>query len=347
MAQIKAHEFERFVASGKMPYRVFLFYGPDRGLVSERAKALAEKTGIDLTDDFSVVRLDADDLRSDPGRLADEANSIALFGGDRLVWLRGAGNDRALATVLADLGNDPPQSAIVIIEAGELKKGSAVRKAVEEARGALAVPCYADEGRGIQALIDDELGRSGLRITPDARERLASSLGGDRLASRAELQKLALYCLGNETITEDDVVAVVGDAAGASVDDAVDAVLRGNLAAFDQAMQRITASKTPVFMVLLATLRQFQMLEMLACEMRESRRGPSQVLAAHGRAIHFRRKPAVEYALSNWSAPALTQALDHFQRAILESRRQPRLEDDIARHALIAVALRSARRPVS
>lgn len=344
MAQIKAHEFERFVAAAKMPYRLFLFYGPDRGLVSERARVLAEKTGIDLSDDFSVVRLDADAIRSDPGRLADEANSIALFGGERLVWLRGAGNDKTLAAVLADIGKSPPPSAFVIVEAGDLKKGATLRKAVEDAAGALAVPCYADEGRGVQALIDDELSRSGLRITPDARERLAGSLGGDRLASRGELQKLALYCLGTETITEPDVAAIVGDAAGASVDDAVDAVLRGDVATLDQAMQRIIASKTAVYLVLAATLRQFQALDVLVSEMRESRRGASEVVATHGRAIHFRRKPAVERALSTWKAAGIGQALDHLQRAVLETRRQPRLEDDIARQALLALAVRSSRR---
>ena len=126
-------------------------------------------------------------LRGDPGRLADEADAIGLFGGNRLIWVRGAGNDRALTAAVSAIAGSLPETTTVIIEAGELKKGTALRRAVEERRGALAVPCYADESRGIHALIDEELGSAGLRITPAARERLSASARrrSPRLARRA------------------------------------------------------------------------------------------------------------------------------------------------------------------
>ena len=343
MAQLKAHEFDRYLSSAAGRHRLFLVYGPDRGLVSERAARLAERSGADMQDPFSVIRLDADDLRGDPGRLADEVNAIGLFGGARLIWLRGAGNDRSLATSVAAIADGISADTTVIIEAGELKKGATLRKAAEDAPGALAIPCYADEGRDVQALIDEELASAGLRITPGARERLAEALGGDRLASRGELRKLALYCHAGDQITEADVVASVGDAAALSVDDAVDAVLVGDAAALDTALQRIVASKTGIFSVLLACLRQFQALDRLKTEMTASGRSASQIVAS-ARQIHFRRRPAVESALSVWQPHALAQALDHMHRAVLEMRRRPELENDIARQSLMAVTARSGRK---
>ncbi|HET7411666.1 MAG TPA: DNA polymerase III subunit delta [Pararhizobium sp.] len=343
MAEIKAHEFDRFIASGKSGYRLFLLYGPDRGLVSERAASLAERSGVDLKDPFSLVRLDNDSLKGDPGRLADEANAVALFGGRRLIWLRGAGNDRGLTAVVADLASAADGTTTVIVEAGELKKGTALRKAVEAAPAGLAIPCYADERRSLQALIDEELGREELRITPAARTRLTELLGGDRLASRSELRKLVLYCHGTGRVSEEDVIASVGDAAAASADEAVDAVLSGDLAGLDHALQRITASKTAVFTIILACLRQFQMLDSMRAEMAATGRTAGQVMATTGRRIHFRRKPAVESALQKWNARQIAQVLGHFQRTVLEMRRRPQLEDDIARQALLAAGVRSAR----
>lgn len=347
MAQLKAHEFDRYLNAASANHRLFLVYGPDRGLVSERAARLAERGGARMDDPFSVIRLDADDLRGDPGRLADEVNSIGLFGGQRLVWLRGAGNDRTLATSVAAIVDHIADDITVIIEAGEQKKGATLRKVVEEAPKALAVPCYADDSRNIQALIDEELASAGLRITPLARERLIEALGGDRLASRGELRKLALYCHGSGQVAEEDVIASVGDASALSIDDAVDALLNGDPLALDQALQRIVASKTAVFTVLLAALRQFQVLDTLKAEMAASGRAASQVMATNGRQIHFRRKPAVEAALAAWQSAPLAQALDHLHRTVLEMRRRPDLEDDIARQALLAVALRSARKPAN
>lgn len=343
MAQIRANEFDRLVNSTRAGYRLYLVYGSDRGLVSERAAKLAELSGVDMADPFAVARFDADKLRSDPGRLADEAGAIGLFGGKRLVWVRGAGNDHVLAGAVGDIVGKLPETTTAIIEAGELKKGTVLRRTVEDAPEALAVPCYADESRAIQALIDEELGKAGLRITPAARHRLTEALGGDRLASRGELSKLALYCHGTGQATEEDVVASVGDAAAMSVDDAVDAVLTGNPAALDIAMQRIIASKTAVYTVLLASLRQFQLLDVLRGEMARQHSSVSQVMASGGRHIHFRRKPAVEKALATWTAEGISQAMDHFQRAVLAMRRSPSMENDIARYALLAVAVRSSR----
>ena len=81
MAEVKSHEFDAFVKRKPLPVRLFLIYGPDRGLVSERAAALAAASGVDLTDAFSVVKLDAGEIGSQPGRLMDEMNAIGLFGG--------------------------------------------------------------------------------------------------------------------------------------------------------------------------------------------------------------------------------------------------------------------------
>jgi DNA polymerase III delta subunit len=73
-------------------------------------------------------------------------------------------------------------------------------------------PATADDARALNALIDQELGLEGLRISPAARERLTEALGGDRIASRNEIRKLALYCRGMGSIEEDHVLEIVGDA---------------------------------------------------------------------------------------------------------------------------------------
>ncbi len=82
---------------------------------------------------------------------------------------------------------EPPTGSYVVVEAGDLKKGSALRKVGRDAHvRSLTIACYSDDARSLQALIDKELGDEKLGITPAARERLMEALGGDRLASRNE-----------------------------------------------------------------------------------------------------------------------------------------------------------------
>jgi DNA polymerase-3 subunit delta len=343
MAEIKAHEFDQFAKRRARDYRIVLIYGPDRGLVSERASELAKLTGVDMTDAFSFMRLDASDITSDPGRLFDEANSTGLFGGEKLIWIKGAGADKTLSEAVSGLAENPPSNAWIIIEAGDLKKGANLRKAAESAAAAIAIPCYADDAKALNSLIDQELSAAGLRITADARMALQECLGGDRIASRNEIRKLMLYARDDGLIEESHVTAIVGDASAISTDDAVDAVLQGDLPGFNHAIAKVITSKTPVFLVLQGCLRQLQLLDLMRTEMDGRRASVQDAINTHGRHLHFRRKPIVEGALRSLSAQAISNEMNRLQAAILQSRQRSTLEDTVAIHALLATTLIAGR----
>ncbi|SFB54366.1 DNA polymerase III, delta subunit [Rhizobium sp. NFR07] len=343
MAEVKSHEFERFLDKGAELYRFYVIYGPDRGLVSERAGQLAKRSGVALDDPFALLKLDASDLQGDPGRLLDEVNALGLFGGEKLVWLRGVNNEKpVLDAVQAILEQGAPANTL-IIEAGDLKKGSGLRKIVEPSKNVAVIPCYADDARALNALIDTELSTEGLAITPEARRHLVDQLGGDRVASRNEIRKLALYCRGMGKIEEHHVDEIIGDASSISADDAVDAILTGDLPAFHRAFQKILSSKTPLFLILQSCLKQFQLLDSMKIEMEEKRAQSGQVMKTLGRHIHFKRKPIFERALKSWRPEAVTREAERIQTAVLMSRQRQSLEPSIVFHALLGAALQAKR----
>src|ERR1700709_1803255 len=88
MTAIKPAQAEAFVARPDPAYPVVLLYGPDAGLVSERAQAIIAASVDDPADPFAVIGLSGDELASDPARLADGAKSIPMFGGRRVVRVR-------------------------------------------------------------------------------------------------------------------------------------------------------------------------------------------------------------------------------------------------------------------
>ncbi|WP_275786708.1 DNA polymerase III subunit delta [Pararhizobium gei] len=344
MTEIKSHEFDGLLQQGLSDKKLFLVYGPDRGLVSERAVQIAGRTGVALDDPFSLVKLDASDLQQTPSRLLDEVNTFGLFGGEKLVWIRAAGTERPLVESFSVLSQNPPTGSFVIVEAGDLKKGTGARKIGETARSVLSIACYADDARALNALIDNELGQENLRLSAAARERLNEALGGDRIASRNELRKLALYCRGLGIVEEEHVIDIIGDSSAISVDDAIDAVLKGDVDGLNRSIRKITASKTAVFLVLQACLKQFQLLDIMRAEMDEKRQQPAQVIAAMGRHLHFRRKPLVEAALKSWTLPAIRRELTRLQAAIFQSRIRQSLEASIAMQTLLAITLQSVQR---
>ncbi len=344
MSEVKSHEFEGFLQRSVGDHRLFLIYGPDRGLVSERAGQIAAKTGVALDDPFSLVKMDGSELQQNPGRLLDEVNAIGLFGGEKLIWIRASGTEKALIDAFNLLSKEPPTGSCVIIEAGDLKKGAGLRKIAETARSVIGIACYSDDIRAINGLIDQELGQENLKITQGARQRLVETLGGDRIASRNEIRKLALYCRGLSTVEEGHVFDIVGDASAISVDDAIDAVLKGDADGLNHAIRKIVSSKTAIFLVLQACLKQFQLLDLMRAEMDEKRQQPAQVIATLGRHLHFRRKPLVEAALRQWNGPSIQRELNRLNAAVFQSRTRSSLEDSIAMQTLLAITLQSARR---
>ncbi len=343
MAQKKAHEVDAWLLRRDPGKRVVLLYGPDRGLVSERARRVVASTGLAADDPFSVVRLEATEIEQTPGRLIDEARTVPMFSDSRLIWVRNAGAQKALAEDVKILSGQPPLDAVILVEAGDLKKGAPLRTIVEASEHAMALPCYADDGRAVDSLIDEELQKAGLMIGLEARQALKRSLGGDRLASRGELEKLVLYAAGRAQVTLDDVKLLAGDVSGLSIDDIIDAALEGDMTGFDRAFSRLCASSNQAAgQVLASALRQFQALQLMRAAI-ESGSSATSVVASARPPIFFGRRKTIENALTTWNGQSIVRALGALQNAVLQARKRSDLAEPIARYALLAIVVESAR----
>src|SRR3954465_14336570 len=128
MVALKSSDIESFVARPDPSRAVVLVFGPDAGLVSERADAIIRASVDDPGDPFALVRLDGDALASDPARLIDEATTVPLFGGRRAIRVRAGSRNMvpALEGVLGARLSD----CRVVIEAGDLKRNAPLRAAV-------------------------------------------------------------------------------------------------------------------------------------------------------------------------------------------------------------------------
>src|SRR6266567_1153262 len=131
MVALKSSDIESFVARPDPARAVVLIFGPDAGLVSERADAIIRASVDDPSDPFALVRLDGDVLASDPARLADEALTVPLFGGRRAIRVR-AGS-RNIAPAVEGILGIMLRDCRIVIEAGDLKRDSGLRGLIERA----------------------------------------------------------------------------------------------------------------------------------------------------------------------------------------------------------------------
>lgn len=342
MAKLKAHEVDRFVSKPDPRFKTILVYGPDTGLVSETALQIAKKTGVDLSDPFSLIRLDAEDAASDRDRIADEAYTVSMFGGSRVIWIKGS-TQKNLIDKLQPVLDNPPEEAIILIEAGDLKPNIALRKKIEAASSAMALPCYQDEGAALEKLIDQELSEFGLAIEPGARMMLKSLLGGDRLASRGEVKKLCLYAKNNGSIGEDDIRQIVGDASSFQIDEVIDAMSLGDLEKMQSTYARLVATGTSEVAIIIAAQRHFQALHKSRAEMEKSGKPPAMVTGTWLPRLHFKRQPIVNKALSKWSLTGLQRALTRIEKCNFDIRANAALAQSLTGTTLLAIGAEAKR----
>ena len=191
MVKIPVREIESFCRAPGSAIRAVLIYGADQGLVRERSNILLGGVVDDLRDPFRVCDLTGEEAGRDPSRLMEEAVSLSMTGGRRVVRVRGVAD--SFAPTMAEVLKLPTGDTLILVEAAELAARSKLRTAFERAKDTAALACYHDEGRALEAVIADELTRQGITADGDARRLLVSCLGGDRMQTRNEIAKLALY----------------------------------------------------------------------------------------------------------------------------------------------------------
>jgi DNA polymerase III subunit delta len=329
-----------FLAAPDRTARAALVYGGDAGLVRERADRLARAIVPDPRDAFRVADLAATALAGDPARLWDEAAALSLVGGRRLVRVRDAG-DGVGALFERFLGDLPPGDSFVLVEAAELAARSSLRRAFESAAAAVAIACYADGRRELEALAREVLGAHKVTASGEAVAYLATHLGGDRLLSRGELEKLALYAGDGGTVGLDEVRASIGDSAALDLDDIVLAAAEGDAAQVERALERAFQEGEMPVTVIRAAMRHFQRLSLLAARLAQGM-SEEEALRSLRPPLFFRVQDRVRRQLRLWPERRTAAALSLLLEAEINAKRTGLPADAICRDALLRLARQAA-----
>ncbi|VAW22742.1 hypothetical protein MNBD_ALPHA12-781 [hydrothermal vent metagenome] len=340
MTALKAFQVDRFLNQPLPDHGVFLVYGPDAGLVSERAKLLVERFGGKNSDHMGLINLQMSELEAEPDRLALAANANSLFGGRTIIRLRNA--SKSLAPSLQQLLDHPPEAAI-IIEAGNLLPRDKLRTIAETSKNAYALPCFPDNAQELSKLIAKTFADAGITTESGAALTLSGLLGNDREITRRELEKLVLFADETKHLTVNDIITLCGDNTKIALDQIIDATGCGHAANLEIAIQRAFNSGADPQQVLGSALRHFFWLRKLRAKI-DTGASPSGIFKTTFPRPHFSRHSALEQQLRLWDDQALAKAATRIQEAIFHSRQNTRLSQTIARRALLAICLAAARR---
>ena len=307
MSILNETSLNAFLKNGAHSLKAVLFYGQDDGLIDECRQKSVEAVVGDVKDPFRVVDLKPSDVADDVGVLNAEANAVTLMGGRRVVRIRDADNRMAssMKLFLAEYTGD----ALIVLTAGMLTKGTALRTLFEKAENAGVFACYSDEGEKLKRFAAGVLAENGLHASPEVVACIADNLGADRMMSRSELMKLVAYTGDKKEVTVDDVNACIGDASVLSTDNFLYALSDGNFKESQKTLEKLYAEGTAPIALLRAAAAHFKRvhatLGRIDCG--------ETVLAAMNALvpkIHFKRTEDFKRLLRLWTVPKVVRVLD-------------------------------------
>lgn len=334
--KLQPRAVDGFLRNPDPKIRAVLFYGPDSGLVRDRAVTLGRTVVADLADPFRVAEMTGRALVDDPARLADEVAALSFVGGRRLIRVRDAEDNAAVA--FASLLDSPPLGdSLVVVEAGDLGNRSKLRTLFEGADLATAIPCYVEEEASLGRVIAEILHGHGLSADPDALSFLAGNLVGDRMVARGEAEKLALYMGSEKRVRLEDAQACVGDSAALSLDEPIWAAAEGDFATLDRSLARLFAEGMAPVAILRTAQRHFQRLHLVAGHV-ASGKSPDAAVESLRPPVFFKMKPRLTAQARRWSAPLVRQALERLVDAEADCKRTNMPDQTLCARVLFQLA---------
>jgi DNA polymerase-3 subunit delta len=286
--------------------RFFLLSGADNAASRLFAQRLQAALGAEKVTAAAVQ------LKSDPAWLADEAASLPMFGGARLLWIEPAGEE-IVPAVEALLALDRIEAPAVAITNNALKATSALLKLAEGSKAALHVASDLQTPRQQVGAIFELARLEGLRVGNELAERIAEEAGGDLILARLELQKFALYANASPDQPADldeEVVDALGiDQAEAEYGRAGDLALVGDLAGLATELSLLEGAAMDAIPVVRALQRRLLMLVPLRAKVEQG-----QPVGSVLQTVWKREKTVVGQILPRWTAPRLSEAFQRVQK---------------------------------
>lgn len=330
-------QIEPFVKKPDPAARVILIYGPDNGLMKERAAMIGKTVVADLNDPFNAVTLNAAQIAEDPARLADEAASMSMMGGARLIRIEDAG-DKITAAV-KDYLKQASTENLVILEAGELGPKSSLRQLCEKDKNAAALPCYVEDERNIGNLIRDSVREAGYRIAPDANSWLAANIAGDRGRARNEIEKLITYMGAEKEITIDHVMACCGTAGVQSLDNLTYSTAGNQPQAALRAFNVLMEEGIPSITILRSLQNHFRRLHLTKARMQQGET-MDEAMKKLVPQIFFKQEPAFKQQVQRWNLITLETILGRLSTLEAECKQTGTPVETLCSQAILGISAR-------
>lgn len=226
---------------------IYILHGKDGFLRDAARREIVAAAVGDADRQLCVASFDATAELAD---VLDELRTLPFLAPHRVVIVRDA--DPFVAAhreALEQYLREPVATATLVLIVSSCPKKN-TRLARLAAKIGRMIDCSSPDRRGAGRFLKDAAARRGKKLAPDAAELLVQWIGEDLATLDAEIEKLSLYTGPRETISAEDVSAVVSATAGPAAFALVNALTAGDARAALAALDGMLTGRGEEFRVL-------------------------------------------------------------------------------------------------
>ena len=274
MASVKPDSYSSQLSSRLDRFKGALVFGPNWDLVHRLADETVSAfrkadAGIE------IIRLAAADVDEQPGKLLEELQALSLFGSSKLVVFdaSSASSYKECVSAISVGWSD----CFLLVTAGDLKKSVAVRKEFEASPDLAAVICYEQSADELASVVRSLLQDQGLAVDAQTAMAIVESVSGNAALVQTEVDKIASYAMGQESVSLEDVAAICAENRDSPLDALLDRTFAGQRDSALSSLSDLHDSGVAASSVLVALTNHFVLLSHMIAASGDGRRADAVV----------------------------------------------------------------------
>ena len=304
--KIKPENFLTSVKIYKDSHNIFLFYGPNFGLVNFLYKKSVDLLSINLNDPFNVSKIDGNEFKDNPFLLNDNISTFSMSDDKRAVLLDltyiiiNKTIEALIVNTLKEKGND----YILLIKANNLGSKNELVRFIEKLDNGILVPCYDEDTNTVKTHISKLFNKYRFTFSPDFISTLILKFNSDTSINLMEIKKLESFLIDNKNVTEETILSLIADNNDINLNKIIQLCSSGKVQEALFSLDKIYENSSTAFNITRLFVKHFKIIEKIILAV-ENGSNISDTINNIKPPIFFKDKPLLIFQCKLWSLKKL------------------------------------------
>ena len=321
---IKSYEIQR-KKSDILKCNFFLLYGENIGLKKDiRKVVLSTIKGQDKN--IENISLYENEILDNKENFFDSVYSGSLFSTKKIITIYQ--ETEKINKIINEIYEKKPENIFIIICSNILEKKSKLRLFFEIEKETLCIPCYLDNTKDLEIILQAELKKNNIKLSQESRNLLVEKSNFDRNNLRNELEKIKAYSLNKKNLDFEEVKFLINFSGEYKSDSLVNECLCGNLTQYRKILSEMYLNTVNQILLLRILGNKIQRLLKIKEQLNNSNNIDNLINSSRP-PIFWKEKPIIKKQLSIWNLEDLFEIIDQINNTELLCKKNPQVSNTI------------------